>query len=322
MRPWPHSSGNERPSSPDGEVAFPWSGPLRVPDGSLVSPRFGHRPVTRLGWLIDLGPTLAGSSALTEVGAVAAALEQAGFDSVWVEDPPGPIEGAGDAKEALGFEAYSLLGALARCTRSMRLGALPSGVDRRGPASLAKIVTGIDVISAGRGVVTLAPGPLADPRELDRLAEAFQVCRAVLDDQHPGFAGTFFSIAGAINQPPPVQAGGVPLVVRLRTADVGWDKALSLAATFADAVVVDGGPEQVAVAANAVSGRVSGTEVIWTGSLPPSTDQAATTVAALVGQGATGCILTASGPGGATPTVGLGPALREVMEPTTAQVRP
>ena len=48
------------------------------------------------------------------------------------------------------FEAYTLLGALAARTATVKLGTLVTGVTYRNPAILAKIVTTLDVISHGR----------------------------------------------------------------------------------------------------------------------------------------------------------------------------
>ena len=50
------------------------------------------------------------------------------------------------------LEAYTLLGALAARTKTVKLGTLVTGVTYRNPAILAKIVTTLDVISNGAGV--------------------------------------------------------------------------------------------------------------------------------------------------------------------------
>ena len=51
------------------------------------------------------------------------------------------------------FEAYTLLGALAARTSTVRLGTLVTGVTYREPALLAKAVTALDVISGGRALL-------------------------------------------------------------------------------------------------------------------------------------------------------------------------
>jgi alkanesulfonate monooxygenase SsuD/methylene tetrahydromethanopterin reductase-like flavin-dependent oxidoreductase (luciferase family) len=277
--------------------------------------------VTRLGLLVtDLGPATAGPSALTMACSLAAAAEQAGFDSLWVDDHLGAGEAPPDPTKLV-FEAYSLLGALATQTHAVRLGAFPRGVDPRLPSSLAKMVSGLDVISGGRGVVTLSSGPLRVPGAVDRLAEALQVCRSVLDDEHPGFAGAHYAVAGALNQPPPVQAGGVPLVVLVDSKDRSWVDALGVAANFADAVVVDGGPEAVSVAADAAADQGGGAQVIWVGTVPSSLAETISAVMAATSAGATGCVIAAPIVDGGRALAHLGPALLEVFRPVRAPDR-
>ncbi len=193
------------------------------------------------------------------VCAVAGAAEGAGFDSFWVTDQV--ATGDWDATARPPLEAYSVLGALAVRTHTVRLGAIPLGSDRRPPSMLAKIVTGIDVISQGRGILTFgmeegredgegdhrAEG--AGPGEQDwRVVEAVQVGRAMLDDESPTFSGTAYAITAAYNRPRPVQGTGVPVVVVVppRTGPVGLP-ADSLAALVgaADAVIVRAGPGDV-----------------------------------------------------------------------------
>jgi len=82
--------------------------------------------------------------------------------------------------------------------------------------------------------------------DAERLSEALTVCRSVLVDEHPTFAGRIYSVDDAVNRPAPVQAGGVPLVVFLHGDGPGWAPLLDVAARLADAVVVDGGADAVA----------------------------------------------------------------------------
>src|SRR5664279_6125836 len=99
---------------------------------------------------------------LARAAAVAEAAERAGFDSLFVSESPGsptrllPTDaGRSPVPRGDAFELYSLLGALAARSRSLHLGAVPFGAERRAPAVLAKIVTTVDVISHGRGVLAL-----------------------------------------------------------------------------------------------------------------------------------------------------------------------
>ncbi|HEX3979578.1 MAG TPA: LLM class flavin-dependent oxidoreductase, partial [Acidimicrobiales bacterium] len=134
-----------------------------------------------------------GAGTFQRLCGLAQAAESAGIDSLWVTDD---VTGSG----ARHLEAYSLLGALSTCTRAVRLGAIPIGIDSRAPAIVAKIVTGIDVISHGRGLLTLGVDT-GHGSDIERLSERLEVCRSVLHDGVPTFTGAFYSIAGAVNHP-------------------------------------------------------------------------------------------------------------------------
>ncbi len=217
-----------------------------------------QRSVTRLGlWLtgswpvdpvdlgvpdyglpVDLGVPDSGlPSVLDHVAALAQCAEEVGFDSVWVTDrvPTKAPDGSGHPDP----EAYSLLGALATRTRTVRLGAVPLGEDRRPPSLVAKIVTGIDVISHGRGVLTYGLGP-SDAVRGARTTEAVRVGRALLEDEAPSFEGAFYTVAEAMNRPRPVQPGGVPVVVCFEHAGDRATVAVTEFAGLADAVIVEG----------------------------------------------------------------------------------
>jgi len=269
-------------------------------NGSATS---GRPSVTRLGlWVEDFAPVPGGGGLLARAAAVAEAAERAGFDSLFVSKAPGspkrvlptdaggsPFPGGDD------FEVYSLLGALAARSRSLHLGAVPSGAERRAPAVLAKIVTTVDVISHGRGVLAL--GWEAEPggQEADRLAERLQVCRAVLEDETPRFAGRFYHVDGAVNRPGPVQRGGVPIVVFAGPGAPVRPGLLRVAGHFADAVIVEGDAASVAEAvalvgeAAASMRRAPGSvQVVWKG----RPDRPADEVSARLLAGADGCIVS------------------------------
>ena len=184
---------------------------------------------------------------------MATAAEESGFDSVWVMDhffqlPPmgGPV--------APMLDSYTLLGALAARTSKVRLGAMVTGVTYRNPAHLAKIVTTLDVISAGRAILGIGAAwydveheglgfdfPDAGER-LDRLEEALQICRAMFREEAPSFDGRYYRIHEARNVPPPVQPGGPPILV----GGGGEKRTLRLVARYADMCNLFGDPATVA----------------------------------------------------------------------------
>ncbi len=165
--------------------------------------------------------------------AAARAAEAAGYTSLWA------VETSAQAPEAVPYEAFSLLGALGVRTDVLHVGVVADAGQRRAPSILAKIVTGIDVISHGRAVLSV-DGDLSDPADAGRLAEALAVVRAVLEDGHPTVVGRIYSVTDAVNQPSPVQVDGVPLVVFLH-GHGAVDAVLEVCARAADAVVVAGG---------------------------------------------------------------------------------
>src|SRR5438309_2286866 len=89
---------------------------------------------------------------------LATAAERAGFDSVYVMDHFYQIRGIGPRTDPM-LECYTALGGIAARTKTVRVGALVTGVTYRNPAFLAKVVTTLDVVSSGRpSSASAAPG--------------------------------------------------------------------------------------------------------------------------------------------------------------------
>jgi len=208
------------------------------------------------------------SHAFDRLADIAITAERSGFDSLWVTDNAG--DGRGPSGRAPGFEPYTVLGALATRTRTVTLGAMVSPITARNPAVLAKIVTGVDVLSGGRAVLGVGMGAsgstisgkdsvtgqeLAPPRpprppsdvpggtqrvdrvsRVDNLAEGLRICRAMFTEESPTFEGDYYRIENAENRPRPVRAGGIPILV-----GGGEDEGvLELVARYADAVTLVG----------------------------------------------------------------------------------
>ena len=132
------------------------------------------------------------------VANLASAVDDAGFDSLWVMDHFFQLPALGGPDQPM-LESYTLLGALAAKTGRVELGTLVTGVTYRNPAHLAKIVTTLDVISAGRAILGIGAAwydveheglgfdfPPAGER-LDRLEEALQICRAMFTEEAPNY---------------------------------------------------------------------------------------------------------------------------------------
>ncbi len=200
--------------------------------------------VTRLGLQIP-NFTYAGvadDELFARVAAITGAAEESGFDSVWVMDHLYQIANVGPNTDPM-FEAYTLLGALAARTRKVSLGTMVTGVTYRNPALLAKQVTTLDVVSGGRAILGIGAAwneeehagygfdypPIGE--RMDRLEEALQICRAMFTEQAPTFAGAHYRIEDVLNNPRPLRAAGIPILV----GGSGERRTLALVAKYADA---------------------------------------------------------------------------------------
>jgi F420-dependent oxidoreductase-like protein len=171
-----------------------------------------------------------------------------GFDSAWVFDHFIPILGADTDGPCL--EGWTLLSALAAETEKIRIGVLVTGNTYRNPALLAKMATTVDIISRGRLYLGIGAAWFDFEHEAygfpfytakgraQRLDEALQVIKKLWTEDHPSFAGKFYTLKDApfapknVQKPhPPIVIGGqgekwiMPLVGRY--AD-GWNAPLGL----------------------------------------------------------------------------------------------
>ena len=171
----------------------------------------------------------------------AQAAEANGFGLVTVMDHLYQIGGVGKEDEPM-LEGWSVLNALARETTRVRLGTLVTGVTYRNPAMLAKMVTTLDIISAGRALLGLGAAwnesehdgygyefPRVGER-MDRLDEALTIARAMFTEDRPSFEGKHYRIQSALNVPKPVQPGGPKIMV----GGGGEQRTLRIAAKHAD----------------------------------------------------------------------------------------
>ena len=210
--------------------------------------------MTRLGLQIPsfTYPGVSDDRLFDKIAEIAVTAEESGFDSVWVMDHYYQIPVAGRPEEPM-FEAYTLLGALAARTERARLGAMVTGVTYRNPAFLAKVVTGLDVISSGRAILGIG-GAWNDQEHrgygwdfpptgerLSRLEEALQICRLMFTEEKPSFAGKCYRIEEALNFPRPVTPGGPPILV----GGGGEQRTLKFVAKYADACNIFGDVETI-----------------------------------------------------------------------------
>lgn len=186
-------------------------------------------------------PGVAPAELFERVAGMAVAAEGAGADTVMVMDHFYQLPLLGPPEHEM-FEAYTLLGALAARTSSVKLGTLVTGVTYRNPAILAKIVTTLDVISGGRAFLGIGAAwhdtehhalgvefPSVAER-FERLEEALQICRAMFRGERPTIEGKHYAVRDAINSPAPLTPGGPPIMI----GGQGEKKTLRLMAQYAD----------------------------------------------------------------------------------------
>ena len=165
----------------------------------------------------------------------------AGWDGVYVADhfmPNGPDETPLDGPT---FDCWSMLAALAASVPRVRLSPLVTSVTYRHPAVLAKIAAAVDHISHGRLTLGIGAGwqlnehyaygiPLGTIAErMDRFEEATQVLHSLLRERRTTFAGKYFELHDAPNQPIPVQER-LPLLI----GGGGERRTLRIVAQYAD----------------------------------------------------------------------------------------
>jgi probable F420-dependent oxidoreductase len=168
----------------------------------------------------------------------AVAAEDAGFESIWVGDhvalPRHDDSGNADPR----LEALVTLTYLAAVTHRVRLGVGVIVLPQRHPVLLAKQLTSIDVLSAGRLTVGIGVGyveaelkafgvTLAE--RAARTDEYLAAMMALWDEAAPDFTGKWVSFAGIVEEPSPVQWPRPPIVVGGHS-----EAALSRAIRFGD----------------------------------------------------------------------------------------
>ena len=142
--------------------------------------------------------------------------ESLGYDSLWTWDHLYPIVGSWQGPI---LEAYTAISALAATTQRATIGLMVGANTFRNPALVAKMMTTIDHISAGRAILGIGAawfetehvafglefgsGP---PERLRWLGEALPVMRGMLDGTRPTATGPRYAMQDVRNDPPPVQA--------------------------------------------------------------------------------------------------------------------
>jgi len=181
----------------------------------------------------EIGPTLV---------KIARTADQGGFDLIGVMDHFFQIRSLGPPEQAM-LEAYTTLGYLAATTSRARLITVVTGAVYRYPGAIAKIVTTLDVLSGGRGMLGIGAGwneyeakslgipfpPVAE--RFDWLEDTLRLCLGMWKGDESRLEGKKFVFERPLSSPqsltrphPPIMIGGM-----------GEQKTLRLVAKYADA---------------------------------------------------------------------------------------
>jgi alkanesulfonate monooxygenase SsuD/methylene tetrahydromethanopterin reductase-like flavin-dependent oxidoreductase (luciferase family) len=146
------------------------------------------------------------------------------------------------------------MAALGAATSRVRLGQMCTCMGYRNPAYLAKVAATVDLISGGRVEMGIGAGwyehewraygygfPSAGDR-IGLLDEGVQIMRQLWTTGTATLDGKHYQVDGAICQPLPLQAGGIPLWI----AGGGEKKTLRIVARYASYANFDGRPEHFA----------------------------------------------------------------------------
>jgi len=162
--------------------------------------------------------------------------ESAGFDSVFVMDHFYQLPMLGSPDQPM-LEAYTALGALATATERVQLGTLVTGNTYRNPTLLAKVITTLDVVSAGRAILGIGTGWFELEHDqlgyefgtftdrFNRLDEALEIILPMIKGERPTFSGKWYRAENALANPRyrdhvPLMIGGsgekktIPLAAR------------------------------------------------------------------------------------------------------------
>ena len=177
--------------------------------------------------------------------------ESAGFDSVFVMDHFYQLPALGSPDQPM-LEAYTALGALATATERVQLGTLVTGNTYRNPTLLAKVITTLDVVSAGRAILGIGAGWFELEHDqlgyefgtftdrFNRLDEALQIILPMIKGEQATFSGKWYRAENAFANPR--YRDHVPLMI----GGSGEKKTIPLAARHFDHLNFIAGFDQLA----------------------------------------------------------------------------
>jgi F420-dependent oxidoreductase-like protein len=184
-------------------------------------------PETMRSWLID----------------TVQAVDQGGFDSVWVMDHFFQLGTWLGQPEDEMIEGYTTLGFFAGITKKVKIGLLVGGVIYRHPAVVIKAISTLDVLSGGRAYFGIGAAwyqheaeslgmyfpPTKERFEL--LEEVLQIAKHMWSGDTSAYEGKHFKLPYPVNNPQPLSKPHPPILI----GGMGPKKTLRLIAQYGDA---------------------------------------------------------------------------------------
>jgi alkanesulfonate monooxygenase SsuD/methylene tetrahydromethanopterin reductase-like flavin-dependent oxidoreductase (luciferase family) len=170
-----------------------------------------------------------------EIIAIARAIEDSGFESIWAGDHM-LYRGSGRPERGP-WDVWTQLAAIAVLTSRVRLGPLVAATAFHPPGLIARMAASIDEMSGGRLVLGLGAGwnetefrafGIPFDHTVSRFAESFEIVRRLLAGEHVTLRGEFQNVEDAVLLPPPRRR--VPIMVGSNGA-----RMLGLALPYVDA---------------------------------------------------------------------------------------
>ena len=179
--------------------------------------------------------------------------ETHGFTWFSVMDHLVQIPFVGDEDEPF-LEGWTALTALAAVTSKIRLATLVSSVAYRNPAYLAKIASGVDIISGGRMTLGIGAGwhepeyrqygyefPERPATRIRQMEEAVKLILTMWSEKKATFHGKYFHVENAVLEPKPLRKPRPPIMI----AGGGEQMTLRVVARLGDMCNVSGTPDEV-----------------------------------------------------------------------------
>lgn len=184
-------------------------------------------PETMRSWMID----------------TVQAVDQGGFDSLWVMDHFFQLGMWLGEPEDVMVEGYSTLGFFAGITEKVKIGLMVGGVIYRHPAQVVKIISTLDVLSGGRAYFGIGAAwyehetkslgmrfpPTAE--RFEHLEEMLKIAKHMWSGDTSAYEGKHFQIPYPLNNPQPLQKPHPPILI----GGMGPKKTLRFVAQYADA---------------------------------------------------------------------------------------